>query len=214
MHTKMNVRGVTKMIDLDIKEPTTRNAKNTFDEIERAAIKLFYKSGYHGTTVKNITTEAGVAAGTFYLYFPSKLVLYKHILLLFSHNIRKHIAERVAKKETRFEKERTGIKAFLEYASENPEMYNIIWESLYIDRELFKDYYESFAIRYVNGLEKAKENKEIRDLDSEIISYILMGITNFIGLKVVMDLGRSNDDIDRIVDVTMDLLQSGLFLKK
>ncbi len=198
---------------LNIKEPTTRNAKNTFEQIEKAAIKLFYKKGYHGTTVKDITSEAGVAAGTFYLYFPSKVVLYKHILTSFSHNIRKHIAEKVAQKTSRLDKEKEGIKAFILYAKKNPEMYNIIWESLYIDRELFRDYYESFAIRYVNGLEKAKRNQEIRDVDSEIMSFILMGITNFIGLKVVFDLGQDNDDIEHIVDGVLDLLKNGLFTK-
>ncbi len=199
------------MQDHSIETPTTRNAKNTFEVIEKAAIKLFYKRGYHGTTVKDITAEAGVAAGTFYLYFPSKIALYKHILSNFSHNIRKHIAEQVRSKDTRIEKERAGIKAFIYYAQKNPEMYNIIWESLYIDRALFKDYYESFAVRYVNGLEAAKQNGEMRPLDSEVVSFILMGITNFIGLKVVFDLGENNTDVDHIVDVIMEVIKHGLF---
>ncbi len=199
------------MQDHSIETPTTRNAKNTFEVLEKAAVKLFYKRGYHGTTVKDITKEAGVAAGTFYLYFPSKIALYKHILSNFSHNIRKHIAEHVRTKESRIEKERAGIKAFIHYAQKNPEMYNIIWESLYIDRALFKDYYESFAIRYVNGLEAAKQNGEMRPLDSEVVSFILMGITNFIGLKVVFDLGENNTDVDHIVDVIMEVIKHGLF---
>jgi len=195
----------------EIKEPTTRNAKATFNVILESAIDLFYKNGYHGTTVANITGDAGVAAGTFYLYFPSKLLLYKHILTTFSHNIRREIAEKVSKADTRYEKEREGIKAFINYANKNPQMYNIIWESLYIDRELFKDYYRSFADRYVKGLKFAIDNDEIRDLDTEIVSFILMGITNFIGLKVVLDLGNHNDDIDYIVDVVMEFVRKGLF---
>ncbi len=198
-------------LNLDIKQPETRNAKNTFDQIEKAAIKLFYESGYHGTTVNNITKEAGVAAGTFYLYFPSKIVLYKHILALFSHNIRKYIAERASKMTTRYDKEREGIKAFIEYAKANPEMYNIIWESLYIDRELFESYYRSFAKRYVRGLDKAKSENQIRDLDSETVAYALMGITNFVSLKVLFNLGKKDEDIDKIVDVVMEILQKGLF---
>lgn len=198
-------------LDLDIKHPETRNAKNTFNQIEIAAIKLFYEHGYHGTTVSNITKEAGVAAGTFYLYFPSKIVLYKHILALFSHNIRKHIAERASKVKSRYDKEREGIKAFIEYAKENPEMYNIIWESLYIDRELFESYYRTFAQRYVIGLDKAKDAEEIRNLDSETVAYVLMGITNFVSLKVLFNLGKKDENIDAIVDVVMEILQKGLF---
>ncbi len=194
-----------------ISEPTTRNAKATFNHILDAAIELFYKDGYHRTTVNNITKHAGVAAGTFYLYFPSKLALYKHVLITFSHNIRREIAAKVAVKETRYEKEREGIKAFILLAKKHPQMYNIIYESLYIDRALFKDYYESFALRYIRGLNESVKNKEIRDIDTEIVSYVLMGISNFIGLKVVLDLGNNNDDIDYIVDQVMELIKAGLF---
>ena len=197
-----------------IKEPTTRNAKATFKALIDAAEQSFYEKGYHGTTVSTITQNAGVAAGTFYLYFPSKMALYQHMLIKYSKDIRRTIAEKVALKTTRFEKEREGIKAFILLAKEKPYMYNIIWESLYIDRELFKDYYESFAKRYVKGLNASLEQKEIRSLDTEVISYILMGITNFIGLKVVLDLGTNNENIDNIVNVVMELIRHGLFLKE
>lgn len=198
-------------MEMMIKEPSTRNAKNTFNHIINAAIDLFYEHGYHGTTVNNITKKAGIAAGTFYLYFPSKLMLYKHILIMLSHDIRREIAAKVALKDTRLEKEREGIKAFILLAKEKPQMYNIIWESLYIDRELFRDYYTSFANRYVKGLEASVKSGEIRDIDTEVMSFILMGITNFVGLKVVLDLGSNNDNIDYIIDVVMDLLKKGLF---
>ena len=195
-----------------IKEPSTRNAKTTFNFIIESAINLFYKKGYHGTTVKDITAQAGIATGTFYLYFPSKLILYKHILIMLSHDIRRVIAAKVSKKATRFEKEREGIKAFILLAKEKPQMYNIIWESLYIDRELFREYYESFAKRYVKGLNQSVENKEIHPIDTEVVSFVLMGITNFVGLKVVLDLGSNNDDIDAIIDAVMQLLDKGLFM--
>lgn len=198
------------MQNTDIRIPQTRNALGTFNIILEAALQMFYESGYHGTTIKDITQKAGVAAGTFYLYFPSKLSLYKHILITLSHNIRKEIASKVALKKTRLEKEREGIKAFIEYVQEHPEMYNVIWESLYIDRSLFKEYYESFAARYVRGLNAAVEAQEIEPLDTEVIAYVMMGITNFIGLKVLLDLGSNNDNLDAIIDTVMTLLQSGL----
>ncbi len=203
-----------KLGNLNIKEPTTRNARITFDEIEKAALRLFYENGYHGTTINDITQAAGVAAGTFYLYFPSKKVLYQHLLFTLSKDIRREIATRVGAATTRYQKEREGIKAFIEYAERRPEIYNIIWESLYIDRKLFKEYYESFSARYVNGLKEARRQGEIRDLDLEVLSFVLMGITNFVALKVIMDLGEGDNDIERIVDVVMDLLSTGLFTKK
>lgn len=54
------------------KPPETRRA-----EILDAAIRLFDEAGYDQTTVQHIASAAGVAAGTVYLYFPSK----EHVLL-------------------------------------------------------------------------------------------------------------------------------------
>lgn len=43
-----------------------------FDNIIRAAISVFAKYGYHQAQVSRIAEEAGVAAGTIYLYFENK----------------------------------------------------------------------------------------------------------------------------------------------
>ncbi len=197
-----------------IKHPTTRNGKATFNLILRAAEMLFLENGYHKTTVADITKKAGVAAGTFYLYFPSKISLYQHLLLDISHTIRKEIASRIKEKDSRRDKEKEGIKAFLEYAIKNPHMYNIIWESFYIDRALFREYYESFSKRYVKGLLDAQTNGEVADVDLEIVSYILMGITNFVGLKLILDLGDHPHTVDKVVETIITILDHGLFQQK
>lgn len=41
----------------------------------RAAVALFGDKGYHKTSIKDIACAAGVATGTFYLYFPKKEAL-------------------------------------------------------------------------------------------------------------------------------------------
>lgn len=198
------------MLD-EVKIPTTRNGKATFKIITDTAIDLFYKQGYHNTTISNITNSAGIGAGTFYLYFPNKLSLYKYILNEFQHNIRKEIAEKVSSVEGRFEKEKEGIKTFIKYAIENPHSYNIIWESLYIDKKLFIDYYEGFANRYERGLDESISDGEMHDVNTELVSYILMGVSNFIGLKVLLDLGSNNQDVDKLVDEVMDIIKTGIF---
>lgn len=194
-----------------VKIPTTRNGKATFKMIVDTTIELFYEQGYHGTTISNITNTAGIGAGTFYLYFPNKLSLYKYILTQIQHNIRRKIAEKVSTVEGRFEKEKEGVKTFIRYTIEHPHSYNIIWESLYIDKALFIDYYEGFAKRYEIGLSQSIENGEMYDVDTELVSYILMGVSNFIGLKVLLNLGKNNDDIDQVVDQVMEIIRTGIF---
>ncbi len=195
----------------EIKVPRTRNGQATFQLIIDKTIKLFYDKGYFNTTIADITSEAGIAAGTFYLYFPNKLTLYKYILMDFQHDIRREIASKVATVEGRFNKEKEGIKTFIKYALENPHSYNIIWESLYIDKKIFIDYYDGFAKRYERGLKQSIIDGELYDVDTELVSYILMGISNFVGLKVLLNLGGNNDDVDKIVDTVMSILKTGIF---
>lgn len=48
--------------------------------LEEAALALFVEQGYHRTSVEQIVTRAGVARGTFYLYFDRKAALFKHLV--------------------------------------------------------------------------------------------------------------------------------------
>lgn len=195
----------------DIKIPTTRNGKQTFNIIVDTAVQVFYEKGYHSTTIKDITDEAGIAAGTFYLYFKNKYILYRYILKQIQHDIRQAIAEKVASVDSRFEKEQIGIRTFIEFAVENPHTFNIIWESLYIDKTLFVDYYSDFAKRYERGLNQSIENGEMHDVDTELVSYILMGVANFIGLKVLLKLGEDKGTTEEVVNQVMDIIRTGIF---
>lgn len=198
-------------MDYEINIPTSRNGKATFKLLLKTSIKVFYEKGYHSTTIKDITNEAGVATGTFYLYFKNKFVLYKYLLTELQHDIRRTIAEKVNLVEGRYEKEKEGLKTFIKYTIENPHSYNIIWESLYIDKQLFVDYYSGFAKRYEKGLDKSIIAGEMYDVDTELVSYILMGVANFIGLKILLNLGSNNEDIDLVVDKVMKIMKTGIF---
>lgn len=47
-------------------------ASGRAETLSRAAARIFARDGYHGATIAVIAQAAGVATGTFYLYFPSK----------------------------------------------------------------------------------------------------------------------------------------------
>lgn len=198
-------------MSFEIKIPTTRNGKQTFQIIVDTAVQVFYEKGYHSTTIKDITEEAGIAAGTFYLYFKNKYVLYRYILEQIQHDIRQAIAMQVATVDNRFEKEKVGIRTFIEFAVENPHTFNIIWEALYIDKTLFIDYYSNFAKRYERGLNQSIIDGEMHDVDTELVSFILMGVANFVGLKVLLNLGENKGSTEDIVNKVMDIIRTGIF---
>ncbi|MBQ5360717.1 MAG: helix-turn-helix transcriptional regulator, partial [Lachnospiraceae bacterium] len=48
------------------------NKKMKKDALLKTAFELFTDQGIHDTTISNIAEKAGVAKGTFYLYFKDK----------------------------------------------------------------------------------------------------------------------------------------------
>ena len=60
-----------------------RNKKQKKDALLNTAFELFTSKGITDTTISNIVDRAGVAKGTFYLYFKDKYdtVSYTHLTL-------------------------------------------------------------------------------------------------------------------------------------
>lgn len=200
------------MLQSLVNTPKTKRGELTLEKIIRAAELTFGSKGYYHSSINDIATAAKVAPGTIYIYFSDKYTLYCYLLLQYSHEIRKHIAIRTRDCKTRLEAERMGLIAFLETIREKRYMYHIIWESLYIEKQLFVDYYEEFARKYVVGIINSQEKEELRECDPTILAYMLMGISNFIGLKYV--IFEDGHDLEKIADQIIDLLHNGIFTNK
>ncbi len=163
--------------------PKTPRGVTTMNRIIKAAETEFGRKGYYNTGINDIAQRAKVASGTIYLYFSDKYSLYVHLLNQYGHRIRKEIGKQTADCQTRYEFEREGLLAFLRLVKKRPYMYNIIWESLYIDPKLFMEYYETFAAKYVEQLDGA--TGEMIQIDTTVMAYGLRGISNLLGLKYV-----------------------------
>lgn len=198
----------------DYRVPKTKVGQKTFDRIIKAGKKLFAESGYMATSINDIIAKAKVAAGTFYIYFDNKLALYLYLVDYYRVTIRKASVAATSNLKTRREMERAGLKAWIDYVREDPLAYKIIWESLFVDYNIFKEYYESFSQSYIYHLKHFVTTGEIRpDIDLETVSYVLMGMSNFIGLQILFKDKVEDADVDRVVDEAMKLLEDGIFLK-
>jgi AcrR family transcriptional regulator len=78
-------------------KPRTRPPQERLDELMTAAQELFLAHGVANTTVEQITARAGVAKGTFYLYFPSKEDVLMALGERFAHDHLARITQALAK---------------------------------------------------------------------------------------------------------------------
>lgn len=174
-----------------------------------AADKLFNERGFFDVSISDICKEAHTAVGTFYIYFDSKTDLYRYLVEIYKRQIKRHLAEAIAGCTTRAEKEREGIKAFIQYAVKNPNVYNIIWGSLAVEKQMFEDYYVSFAEGYARALQQ--DQAELSSADVTSLAYLLMGVTNFLGLRAIFE-NMTDEQINAIIDQSiMPILETGLF---
>ncbi|MBO5716481.1 MAG: TetR/AcrR family transcriptional regulator [Clostridia bacterium] len=189
--------------------PKTKLGLAKMNKLLDAAEELFTNNGFHGTSISDICKKAGTAVGTFYIYFETKTDVYRFLMWKYQKQIKTLLADSIKNCSTRFEMEREGIKCFVKFATKTPNVYNIIWGSLSIDQKLFVDYYSSFAESYTHALQK--NSAEVEAPDPTTVAYMLMGISNFVGIRAIFEQ-MNDEDIDRIIDENvMPALKNGIF---
>ncbi len=194
--------------------PIRKNGQRTFKRIIDVSKELFALNGFMATSINEIIKEAKIATGTFYQYFDDKRAVYDYLLNDYSIRIRKNINEAIQGYNKRYDQEKYGIQAFLKFALEDKLSYRIIWESMFVDPTLFKNYYTNFAKGYIKQLNSAVSNNEVDNkVDLETLSYVLMGISNFVGLQVVFKDEITDEELEYITNNVMYILKHGMFKK-
>lgn len=200
-----------------IRLPKTKTGFKSFNKIIEESKKLFATQGFSQTSINEIIEKSNVATGTFYIYFDDKRAVYDYLLKDYSTQIRRKIANAIKDLPTSQEREKEGIKTYIKFALEDKLSYRIIWESLFVEKELFINYYKNFSAGYAEQLLKSVNKGEVRsDIDLNTLSFALMGITSFVGLQAVFTdeesaEGVDDEYIDFITEQVMTLLRNGMF---
>lgn len=176
----------TSSPDRPITQPSTARGQQTRQKLLESAEAVFGEKGYDRASITEITQRAGVAQGTFYVYFSDKKAIFVELVQELSHRLRREIAEAVSGLSDRIEIERTGFRTFFTFIHKHRNLYKIVRQAEFVDEELFRWYYRRLAQGYTQGLAQAMEEGQIRRLDPECLAYCLMGIGDFLGMYWVL----------------------------
>ncbi len=77
-----------------MKKPVTPRGQRTRQKLLDAAEEIFGNKGYDKASVAEITQKAGVAQGTFYIYFPDKKAAFTELVRELNHLVRKETSPR------------------------------------------------------------------------------------------------------------------------
>jgi len=167
----------------ELPQPTTARGEATRGRLLAAAEQEFGEKGFHAASVSSITGRAGVAQGTFYLYFPSKEDILRELVRHMGRELRHALTEATEGLAHRLEVEREGFAAFVRFSLENKNLYRVVMESQFVDENIYREYYQTLADAYAAGLERAQQRGQVRPGDAEVQAWALMGIAHFLGLR-------------------------------
>lgn len=89
----------------------TEQGQERKQQLVDAAMTLFTEHGYAATRISDICTEAGVAKGLFYWYFPTKVDLFSELVRTMRQRLRRAQADAVAPDASALERIVSGAEA-------------------------------------------------------------------------------------------------------
>ncbi|MCB9616928.1 MAG: TetR/AcrR family transcriptional regulator [Sandaracinus sp.] len=186
-------------------------------EILDVARSVFAEKGYHHTHVADIIEAAGIARGTFYLYFESKSAIFLELLEQLLSELRSSIVG-VDTSDTAPPVQVQlvdRIRRILHLVVENRALTTIlVREAVGLDAEVdakMREFYQSLHFYLRDALENGKTMGILRDLDTEVAAFCVLGTIKQLMEQLVMsEDGKLAEDVDRVALGVLDFNLRGL----
>ncbi len=193
----------------DVAPGAPKGGEATRQALLNAAERLFGEAGFYKTRISSITYVAGVAQGTFYLYFPNKVAVFVELIREINQRFRAEERNVISGLTDRREIEREGFRTFFRFISRHRGAYRIIREAEFVDEEVGRWYYQRLAQGYVRGLQRGMVQGEVRELNPEALAYALLGAGHLIGLHQLFIKGHEEMPA-AVLDALLDFIMRGL----
>ena len=166
--------------------PLSRRGLDTRRRILDAAERVFAELGYHDASIVKVTEAAGVAQGTFYLYFDAKKAVFDELVRDLNRRVRHAMKEGSSRGGTRLEAELLGFDAYFRFTAEHPALYRIIRQAEFVSPEMLEYHYERLSGGYVEALRDAADSGELGAIDPEVTAWALMGLGEMLGMRWIL----------------------------
>jgi AcrR family transcriptional regulator len=186
---------------------------DTRRKILDAAQEVFSQNGYYMATMDMIAEKAGVAKGTLYYNFPSKVSLFTEVIKEGFRYIGQRLNDIAYSEYSPDRQVLNCINFFIDYCVENSSFVNILFFELTgsIDKEI-RDVADGLirelADIVANVMKEGMIYSVIRSMDADIASYALLGAMQGVMGRYVR--GKEKPDVKKIKDNVGKLLAKGL----
>ncbi|WP_285395327.1 TetR family transcriptional regulator [Lysinibacillus sp. fls2-241-R2A-57] len=182
-------------------------------KIIEATIDQFTTKGVENTKISDIVKAAGIAQGTFYLYFPSKFSVMPEIAKYAVEEIMKEIHASVNLHDAFDNKIEQLVKAVFRITEEKKELFAVLYAGLAQSEHLkqWESIYSPFYNWVYDLLEEAASKMEIRqNVNSARTSRILIGLIESTAEQLYLYDSPSQEEIDAQYDELIVFIKSAL----
>ncbi len=205
--TKAPVRLPRKRLSRDERVGEVREA------IFRAAAKVVGRYGYADASINRITAAAGIAQGTFYLYFESRQALFDELLPHFGADMLNFIRARVLGAKDVFDAEERGFRALFEFLKSSPGFTRILNEAEAAAPAAHRKHFQMLTQHYVASLQRGIDAGQIQHFDRdelETLAYIFMAARSYLYLRYLKTSRGRSQLPESVVQTYMKLVRGGL----
>ena len=183
-------------------------------ELLAAARDVFTRKGYHAATVDDITRAAGVAKGTFYLYFDEKREVFSELVRGFLEQIGALVRSVASGTPDDFmDRARQAAHDLMRLFLDNREMARLAYrESMGLDRELetmVRAFYRDIAEIEAANVRRGIELGVFRSVNPLVVAYAHIGMVERVLLEL-LDEDTPLPPPDVIVGEVLGLALEGL----
>ncbi len=186
----------------NVRIPQQKRSIEKKENIVEAATRIFYKSGYFGTTTAEIAKEAGLSTGSVYAYFEDK----KDILLAcLEQRGRKLIADicgeinGFSESDDILQTAKNGIRVLIKFHDAQARLYHDEIKSLQYRDEDVKKYFKSIQTSMLEAITDEIEAKGYEFCRGHEQTFLLFQMVE--GIQDELSFDRSPDiDHDILLD--------------
>lgn len=178
-----------------------------------AASKVVGQYGYADASITRVTEAAGIAQGTFYLYFDSRQALFDELLPHVGQDMLHFLHDRVAGAKDIYDVEERGFRAFFQYLKENPGFFRILDEAEIAAPVAHSKHFKVMTDRYVEALERARNTGHIKRFDRdelETLAYVFMAARSYLYLRYIKGKSTARSLPEKVIRTYMKLVRDGL----
>ena len=195
-------------------EPLERRA-----QILRHAARLFGEKGYHSTSISDIIGAAGIARGTFYLYFENKRGIFAELV----DDLLARLVGRIRTVDTSpgapsaRRQLLDNITRVLELLStERPLLAILLKGAVGLDSEFdakLADFYRTIALMIESSLKLGQRIGLVRACDTRVAALAALGALKEVLLDLLHNETERGEELLRLATEVLDLFDRGVVVE-